>query len=128
MPSLAPMVLDPISAIIAQNWEDLGGWSLFLGLGLLIIAGSFREWWVPGGRYKRLEDAATRNSQSLAAAMRALEKQVAANEITRHFFEETTPHRKRKELESDDEDSESVTASIPTSVTRRSRRVESTNS
>lgn len=126
MLSLAPMVLDPISAIIAHKWEDLGGWSLFLGLGLLIIVGSFREWWVPGGRYKRLEDAATRNSQSLAAAMRALEKQVAANEITKHFFEETTPHRKRKELE-DDEDTESASTSIPTSVTRRSRRVESTN-
>lgn len=117
----APMALDPISAIIAQEWGDLGGWSLFLGLALLIIMGAFREWWVPGGRHRRLEDASIRNSQSLAAAMRALEKQVAANEITKHFFEETTPHRKRKEFEAD-EDTESGETSIPTSVTRRSRR------
>lgn len=89
---------DPITAFIARDWAALGGWSLFLGLCLLIVVGAFREWWVPGGRYRRLEDAATKQSETLATTANALEKQVTANEIVKHFFEETTPRRREAEL------------------------------
>jgi hypothetical protein len=88
---------DPITAIMTRDWAALGGWSLFLGLCLLVVVGAFREWWVPGGRYRRLEDAATKQSDTLALTAAALDKQVTANEIVKHFFEETTP--KRRELE-----------------------------
>lgn len=88
---------DPITAIVTRDWAALGGWSLFIGLSLLIVVGAFREWWVPGGRYRRLEDSATKQSDTLATTATALEKQVTANEIVKHFFEETTP--KRREVE-----------------------------
>lgn len=85
---------DPITALMTRDWAALGGWSLFLGLCLLIVVGSFKEWWVPGGRYRRLEVAATGQSATLATTVAALDKQVTANEIVKHFFEETTPRRK----------------------------------
>lgn len=88
---------DPITALMERDWAALGGWSLFLGLCLLVVVGSFREWWVPGGRYRRLEDAAAKQSETLATTAAALDKQVTANEIVKHFFEETTP--KRREME-----------------------------
>lgn len=88
---------DPVTAILTRDWAALGGWSLFIGLCLLIVIGAFREWWVPGGRYRRLEDAATKQSDTLATTATALDKQVTANEIVKHFFEETTP--KRREVE-----------------------------
>lgn len=88
---------DPITAIMTRDWAALGGWSLFIGLSLLIVVGSFREWWVPGGRHRRLEDSATKQSETLATTAAALEKQVTANEIVKHFFEETTPQRRRVE-------------------------------
>lgn len=34
----------------STNWDAIGGWTLFIGLCLLIVVGAFREWWVPGGR------------------------------------------------------------------------------
>lgn len=88
---------DPITAILTRDWAAVGGWSLFLGLALFIVIGAFREWWVPGGRYRRLEDAATKQSDTLSTTAQALDKQVTANEIVKHFFEETTP--KRREVE-----------------------------
>lgn len=88
---------DPITAILQRDWAALGGWSLFIGLSLLIVVGAFREWWVPGGRYRRLELSAEKQSETLSKATSALEKQVQANEIVKHFFEETTP--KRREVE-----------------------------
>lgn len=88
---------DPITAILTRDWAALGGWSLFLGLALLIVVGAFREWWVPGGRYKRLESSSQAQSELLSTTVGLLEKQTTANEITKHFFEETTPKRKGEE-------------------------------
>ena len=84
---------DPFTAILTRDWASVGGWSLFVGLCLLIVLGAFREWWVPGCRYRRLEDAAEKQSETLNTTATALEKQVVANEITKHFFEETIPKR-----------------------------------
>lgn len=78
----------------STNWDRIGGWTLFIGLCLLIVVGAFREWWVPGARYRRLETSSQAQSETLATTVGLLEKQTTANEITKHFFEETTPKRK----------------------------------
>lgn len=97
MVELSTMLLsgadDPISAIIARDWASVGGWSLFLGLSLFIVLGSFREWWVPGTRYKRMEDAADKVSTANDELLKQNSQLITANEITKHFFEETTPRR-----------------------------------
>lgn len=87
---------DPFTAFFEHDWAGLGGWSLFVSLCLLIVVGAFLEWWVPGPRYKRLEEAAKRQSETLAVTAQTLEKQVTANEITTHFFKETSPKRKER--------------------------------
>lgn len=88
---------DPISAILSRDWASVTGWGLFFMLAMFITLGNFREWWVPGPRYRRLEDSATRQSETLAVTAKALEEQVKANEITKHFFEETAPRRRDAE-------------------------------
>lgn len=85
---------DPITAFLTRDWAALGGWSLFIMLGMYIIVGSIREWWVPGARYRRLEEASVKQSDTLSSTVSALEKQVQSNDIVRHFFEETTPRRR----------------------------------
>lgn len=99
----AAAVSDPSSdgglgfpGFFSTNWGNVGGWSLFIGLCLFIVIGAFREWWVPGARYRRLEDAAKLQSETLSTTAGTLDKQVTANEITKHFFEETAPKRNRE--------------------------------
>ena len=48
---------DPITAFLTRDWAALGGWSLFVMLGLYMVIGLSREWFVPGARYRRLEEA-----------------------------------------------------------------------
>lgn len=91
--ALSAQVTDPITAIITRDWAALGGWSLFLGLCLLIVVGSFREWWVPGARYRRLELAASKLSTANDDLIKQNGQLITANEITKHFFEETVPKR-----------------------------------
>lgn len=88
--------IDPITALITRDYAAFGGWSLFIGLCLCIVVGSFREWWVPGARYRRLEDSAAKNSEALVNVSDALDKQVTANEITKYFFEQTIPKKGEK--------------------------------
>lgn len=77
---------DPITAILTRDWAALGGWSLFIGIVLLIVIGSFKGWWVPGWMYKAqadiLEKAMDQNRTLLVTA-----------DITKHFFESTAPKR-----------------------------------
>ena len=84
---------DPITAFLTRDWAALGGWSLFVMLCLFIVIGSFREWWVPGPRYRRLEISADEQSKTLTNVSEALREQTQANEITKHFFEKTVPKR-----------------------------------
>ena len=93
MPVLSAEAADPITALLTRDWAALGGWSLFIGLALLIVIGSFKEWWVPGARYKRLEEAAIKSQNALTETTTQLGQMITANEITKHFFEETTPKR-----------------------------------
>ena len=84
---------DPITALLTRDWAALGGWSLFVMLGLYIIIGSIREWWVPGARYRRLEDASIKMTDANTDLRKQNGQLITANEITRHFFEETVPKR-----------------------------------
>lgn len=91
--SVSPTDGDPITALLARDWGAFGGWSLFVSLCILIVVSFMRGWVVPGGMYRRLEDASKLQSETLATTVSALDKQVTANQIVKHFFEETTPRR-----------------------------------
>ena len=84
---------DLFNAILARDWGAVGGWSLFIGLGLLIVILVLNERLVPGKALTRLIEA----NQKLLEANEALTKQngqlITANEITKHFFQETVPKR-----------------------------------
>lgn len=80
--------VDPITAFFDRDWASIGGWSLFLGLVIMIILGVFRGWWVPGWMYRK-------QSESLIEAMKQNTILLSAAEITKHFFESTAPKRKR---------------------------------
>ena len=84
---------DLFNAILARDWGAVGGWSLFIGLGLLIVMLVLNERLVPGKALTRLIEA----NQKLLEANEALTKQngqlITANEITKHFFQETVPKR-----------------------------------
>lgn len=95
MSLLAPLAegADPITAFLNRDWAALGGWSLFIWLCILIVVGAFKEWWVPGPRYKRLEEAAKKSAEANDELRKQNGQLITANEITKHFFEETTPKR-----------------------------------
>ena len=84
---------DLFNAIIARDWGAGGGWSLFIGLGLFIVWLVLSERLVPGKAHLRQIEA----NQKLLAANEALTTQngqlITANEITKHFFQETAPKR-----------------------------------
>lgn len=85
--------IDPITAILTRDYAAIGGWSLFIGLCILIVVGSFREWWVPGARYKRLEESAKLVSEANDELTKQNGQLITSNDIVKHFFEETTPKR-----------------------------------
>lgn len=84
---------DPLTDLLQRDWVSVGGWSLFLGLCLMITVGNFVELWVPGRRYRRLELAAQKLSDANEALTTQNGQLITANEITKHFFEETVPKR-----------------------------------
>lgn len=85
--------IDPISALLARDWAALGGWSLFFSLVMLIVIGAFREWWVPGPRFRRQETLLTKSVELNHSLSEQNGKLITANEITKHFFQEVTPVR-----------------------------------
>lgn len=100
MSQLSVAMDDPITDLLQRDWAAVGGWSLFIGLCIFIVIGSFREWWVPGVRYRRLELSATKVSDANDELSRQNGQLIVANEITTHFFKETVP--KRGEATNDD--------------------------
>lgn len=84
---------DPITAILTRDWAALGGWSLFVGICIFMVVGSIREWWVPGARYRRLEDSSIKMTDANNELSKQNGQLIQANEITKHFFEETVPKR-----------------------------------
>jgi len=84
---------DPITAFLTRDWAALGGWSLLFGTWIFIIVGAFRETWVPGARYRRLEESSIKMTDANTELRQQNSQLITANEITRHFFEETVPKR-----------------------------------
>lgn len=91
--TLAATETVPFIGWFTTNWDKVGGWSLFIGLCVFIVAGAVFEWWVPGRRYRRLEVSSDAQSKTLANTVELLKDQTQANEITKHFFEKTVPKR-----------------------------------
>lgn len=89
--------VDPITAILTRDWAAVGGWSLFLGFCIFAVIGSVKEWWVPGRRYRRLEEASIKLADANTALTTQNGQLITSNEITKHFFEETTPKRRGTE-------------------------------
>jgi hypothetical protein len=85
--------VDPIQAIIAGNWGAVTGWSLWIGTVVVVVTGAFREWWVPGRRARRVEAALEKAIDTTKLLAEQNGQLITANEITKFFFEETTPHR-----------------------------------
>lgn len=84
---------DPITAFLTHDWASVGGWSMFVALVIVIVIGAFRETWVPGRSHRRLQRAAEKLSDANDALMTQNGQLITANEITKHFFEETVPKR-----------------------------------
>lgn len=85
--------MDPISAIIGGQWAAVGGWSLWIGTVVVIVTGSFREWWVPGARAKRTEALLAKSVQTVNELTNQNGQLIAGNEITKHWFEAYVPKR-----------------------------------
>jgi hypothetical protein len=75
---------DPITAILTRDWAAVGGWSLFIGVVILIVFGSFKGLWVPGWMYKQ-------QGETLKEAMAQNRTLLATADLTKHFFESTAP-------------------------------------
>lgn len=92
-PSIPAEAVDPLTAILTRDWAALGGWSLFVVLCIYMVVGSIREWWVPGARYRRLENSSVKMLDANIELSKQNGQLIQANEITKHFFEETVPKR-----------------------------------
>jgi hypothetical protein len=82
---------DPFTAFFNHDWASVGGWSLFIGLVMMIVTGSFREWWVPGPRAKR--DVALIAAQQELIKQQSLQitKLTEGNEFTKYVMEKVVP-------------------------------------
>lgn len=87
--------VDPLAGFFNTSWADVGGWSLFIGLAIFLVIGAYREWWVPGPRYRRTQELLDKSMETTHALTVQNGQLITANEITKHFFEETTPKRER---------------------------------
>lgn len=84
---------DPITDVVNHDWAALGGWSLFIGLVITLLMALFREGLVPGKRVVRLEGTVERQQELIRDLTEQNGKLIEANEIAKHFFEETAPRR-----------------------------------
>ncbi len=84
---------DLISAILARDWAAAGGWSLFVMLGLFVIFAVVSERLVPGRAHRRQIEANEKLSNAVDALTTQNGQLITANEITKHFFQETVPKR-----------------------------------
>ena len=83
---IASEASDPITAFLTRDWAAFGGWSLFIGLVLLIVTGAFKGWWVPGWMYKA-------QTETLNEAMAQNKTLLVTADITKHFYESVAPKR-----------------------------------
>jgi hypothetical protein len=85
--------VDPITAILQGNWATASGWGLWIGTVVVIVTGSFREWWAPGARLKRTEALLEKALTAITALNEQNGKLVTGNEITKHWFETYAPKK-----------------------------------
>ena len=86
-----PGTEDPITAFLTKDWASVGGWSLFIGLALLITTGAFREWWVPGPRAKRSEALIASQQALIRQQSDQISKLTEGNEFTKYVMEQVIP-------------------------------------
>jgi len=74
-------VIDPA---LGSQLADLGGFALFLLVIVIAAVGLYRQWWVPGWVYRRLEErldkaetAALRNAEAIEKLTRAVNRERA---------------------------------------------------
>jgi len=85
--------VDPLTAVLTRDWAAVGGWSLFISLCLLIVIGAFREWWVPGSRYKRTEALLEKSVDTTQIQARQADKLGIVGEVVSNLLSEATPHK-----------------------------------
>ena len=83
--------VDPITALLSRDWAAVGGWSLFIGLVMLIVIGAFREMWVPGPRYKRMEGLLLDANALIKQQADQITKLTEANELTQYVMQQVAP-------------------------------------
>ena len=91
---------DPITAFLERDWAALGGWGLLILTWITILMGALREWWIPGARYRRLEESSIKMTDANTELRKQNGQLITGNEITKHFFEETVPKRGESRHES----------------------------
>lgn len=84
---------DPISAFLTRDWAALGGWSLLIATWVAVLYGALTERWVPGARYRRLEESSIKMTDANTELRQQNGQLITSNEIVKHFFEETVPKR-----------------------------------
>lgn len=84
---------DPITAFLTRDWAALGGWSLLIATWVAILYGALSERWVPGARYRRLEESSIKMTDANTELRQQNGQLITSNEIVKHFFEETVPKR-----------------------------------
>lgn len=84
---------DPITALLTRDWAALGGWSLLILTWVVILYGALSERWVPGARYRRLEEASIKMTDANTELRKQNGQLIVSNQITDHFFKETVPKR-----------------------------------
>lgn len=83
--------MDPLVAILGGNWGTIGGWGLFIGLTVIIVVGSFKEWWVPGNRYRSTERLLSKSVQLNSDLSDQNRQLLVSNQLTAEFFRKTAP-------------------------------------
>lgn len=84
--------VDPITAFFDHDWASVGGWGLLFGFLIVWVGiGSFKEWWVPGPRYRRDQILIAQQQALLLQQSAQITKLTDANELTKYVIEQVVP-------------------------------------
>lgn len=90
----ALLSIDPFTAFPSVDWIEVGGWSAFVSLSILIVTGAFREWWVPGVRYRRTETALEKSLDTTKLVVKQNEQLIQVNPLTQILLDERVPQKR----------------------------------
>jgi hypothetical protein len=89
--------VDPITAFFNRDWASVGGWSLLIGFVVVWIGiGSFKEWWVPGPRARRTENALLEANKLVQQLTDQNGKLIEGNELTQYVIGQVMPKSRGK--------------------------------